>query len=91
VAAAEQRPQQHELRLAGVLVLVQQDHVVAAPLDQADLGVAGRDPGRQRHLVTVVEHLAGLLLGRVPGRQRQELFAGALALNNFFNVGRHFA
>ena len=42
VPAAEQRPQQHQLGVAGVLVLVQQHHLVAGPLGRADLRVRGR-------------------------------------------------
>ena len=80
MAAAEQRTQQHELRVAGVLVLIEQDDVVAAPFGQADLRMTGGDPGGQRHLVAVVEHLAGGLRRRVPGDQGQQLLAGTLAL-----------
>ncbi len=49
--AAEQRPQQHHLGVAGVLELVQEDDLVAGALDRAYLAVPGRDPGGQRHLV----------------------------------------
>ena len=78
VPAAEQRAQQHQLGVAGVLVLVEQDHLVAGPLGRADLGVPAGDPGRQRHLIAVVQHLAGGLGGRVPADQRQKLLPGAL-------------
>ncbi len=71
--AAEQGSQQHQLRVAGVLVLIEQDHLVAGPLGRADLRVPGRDPGRQGHLISVVEHLAGRLGRRVPLDQRQQL------------------
>ena len=40
VAAAEQRLQQHQLGVAGVLVLVEQHDLVAGPLGRADLGMA---------------------------------------------------
>ena len=76
--AAEQRLQQHQLGVAGVLVLVEQDHLVAGALGRADLGVPAGDPGRERHLVPVVEHLARRLGRRVPADQRQKLLPGAL-------------
>jgi hypothetical protein len=91
MAAAEQRPQQDQLRVAGVLVLVQQDNLVAAPLGQAHLRMAGRDPGGQRHLIAVVEHLAGGLRRSVPGRQRQQLLPGPLTLLHLPHVGRQLA
>ena len=78
VPAAEQRPQQHQLGVAGVLVLVEQHDLVAGALGRADLGVPAGDPGRQRHLVPVVEHLAGGLGRRVAADQRQKLLPGAL-------------
>ena len=78
VPAAEQRPQQHQLGVAGVLVLVEQDHLVAGALGRADLGVPAGDPGRQRHLIPVVQHLARGLGRRVPADQRQKLLPGAL-------------
>ena len=57
MAAAEQRPEQDQLGVAGVLVLVEQHDLVAAPLGGADLGVAGGDPGGDGHLVAVVDDL----------------------------------
>jgi len=81
VPAAEQRPQQHQLGVAGVLVLVEQDHLVAGALGRPDLRVPARDPGRQRHLIGVVEHLARRLGGRVPADQRQKLLPGPLSSN----------
>ena len=75
VAAAEQRLEQHELRVAGVLVLVEQHDAVPRALDHADLGVLGGDPRGERELVAVVEHLT-LGLGPLVGLdERQELLA----------------
>ena len=79
VTPAEQRAQQHELGVAGVLVLVEQHDLVAAPLGRADLGVPGRDPGGDGHLVAVVDDLAGGLGPVEGGHQRQQLLAGPLA------------
>ena len=79
--AAEQRLQQHELGVAGVLVLIEQDHLVAGALGRPDLRVPAGDPGRQRHLIGVVEHLARRLGGRVPADQRQQLLPGPLGSN----------
>ena len=79
--AAEQRLQQHELGVAGVLVLVEQDHLVAGALGRPDLRVPGSDPGGERHLVGVVEHLARRLGCRVPADQRQKLLPGPLGSN----------
>ena len=78
VAVSEQRPQQHELGVAGVLVLVEQHHLVAAAFDQADLGVALRDAGGQRDLVVVVHHLAVRLELGEPLQQREQLLAVVL-------------
>jgi hypothetical protein len=44
VAVAEQRRQQHLLRGAGVLVLVEQHHAAGRPLELATSGQAGRAP-----------------------------------------------
>ena len=87
VPAAEQRPQQHQLGVAGVLVLVEQDHLVAGALGRPDLRVPAGDPGRQRHLVAVVQHLARGLGRRVPADQRQKLLPGALG-GNYLPNGR---
>jgi len=40
MAAAEQGLQQHQLGVAGVLVLVEKHELVAAALDRTDLGMA---------------------------------------------------
>ena len=80
VTAAEQGPQQDQLGMAGVLVLVQQHHLVPAALGRAHLGMRGRDPGRERHLVTIVDDLARGLGPRVTGHHRQQLLAGPLAV-----------
>ena len=48
VSAAEQGAQQHELCVAGVLVLIEQHHLVAGPLGGAHLRVALRDPRGDR-------------------------------------------
>ncbi len=69
--AAEQRPQQHQLGMAGVLVLIEEHHLIAGPLGGADLRVRGGDPGGQRHLVTVVNDFPGGLGRCVGGHQRQ--------------------
>ena len=82
VAAAEQRPQQDQLGVAGVLVLVEQHHLVAGPLGRADLRVPAGDPRRERHLVPVVEHLARRLGRGVPADQRQQLLPGPLRLDD---------
>ncbi len=76
--AAEQRAQQHQLRVAGVLVLIEQDHLVTGPLGHPHLGVLAGDPGRQGHLIGVVKDLAGRLGRRVALDQRQQLLPGLL-------------
>ena len=89
VPAAEQRPQQHQLGVAGVLVLVEQDDLVAGALGRSDLRVPAGDPGRQCHLVPVVEYLARRLGRRVPADQRQELLPGALGADYLPNGRRY--
>ncbi len=83
--AAEQRPQQHQLGVAGVLVLIEQDHLVAGALARADLRVPGGDPRRQGHLVGVVEYLAGRLGRRVPLHHRQQLLPRPLRVDDLPN------
>ncbi len=71
MTAAEQRCQQHQLRLGGVLVLVEQHHLVAGPLGGPHFPVPGGDPRSERHLVAIVDDLPGSLGRRVGGGQRQ--------------------
>ena len=87
VPAAEQRSHQLQLRMAGVLELVEQDDLVAGSLDLADLGVSQGDPGGDRHLVAVVDYLA---LGFGPGvgpDQRQQLGSDPLSLEHVLGRG----
>ena len=56
--AAEQRRQQHPLRVPGVLVLVEQDEPEALPLRDAHFGVLLGESRSQRHLRTEIEHAA---------------------------------
>ncbi len=53
----------------------------ALALDLADLVVPGGDAGGQRHLVAVVDHLAGLLEPLVRLHERQQLLAHGLDLH----------
>ena len=78
MAAAEQCLQQHQLGVAGASGIIQQDHLVAGALGRPDLRVPAGDPGRERHLVRVVEHLARRLGRRIPVDQRQKLLPGPL-------------
>ncbi|GAA3422579.1 hypothetical protein GCM10018952_75240 [Streptosporangium vulgare] len=78
VTSAEQGAQQDELGVAGVLVLVQEDHGEPPALDLADVGVLGRDPGGERHLVAVVDDLPAPLEPVVRLDQRQQLLPGPL-------------
>ena len=89
VPAAEQRAQQHELRVAGVLVLIEQDHLVAGPLGRPYLRVLAGDPGRQGHLIGVVKDLAARLGRRVPLDQRQQLLPGPLRCDYLPNGRRY--
>ena len=82
VPTAEQRTQQDELGVAGVLELIQQHHLVPGALDRAHLAVPGRDPRGQRHLVAVVDDLPGPLGCGITGHQRQQLLPGALAVQD---------
>ncbi len=91
MAAAEQRPQQDELGVAGVLVLVEQHDLVAAAFGRADLGMAGRDPGGDRHLVAVVDDLTLGLGPRVPGHHGQQLLPGPLAVQDLAHQGGQLA
>ena len=74
----EESTQQNELGVAGVLVLVEEDHTEAAALDQSDLGVVLRDLRGQGHLVTEVHHLTGVFGVGVALHERQQLFAAHL-------------
>ena len=87
--AAEQRLQQHQLGVAGVLVLVEKHYLEPGALDRTDLGMAAGDPCRQGDLVTVVDHFAGSLGARVGGHHREQLFPGALAPDDPADLGRH--
>ncbi len=89
MATAEQRPQQDQLGVAGVLELVQQHHLVPGALHRAHFGVPGGDPRGQRHLVAVVHYLARRLRRDVPGHHGQQLLPGALAVKDLPDLGRH--
>ena len=91
VAAAEQRLQQHQLGVAGVLVLIEEHDLVAGTLDRAHLGMAGSDPRRQRDLVAIVDHFPHGLGLCVGGHHRQQLLPGALAGGDPADPGRHLA
>jgi hypothetical protein len=67
--------------VAGVLVLIEQHHVVAGPLGRAHLRVLAGDPRRQRDLIAVIEDLAGRLGRRVPLDQREQLLARPLGFH----------
>ena len=87
VAAAEQRPQQDQLGLARVLVLIQQHGLVAAALADAHLGVPLRYPGGERHLVAVVQHLPQPLGLGIPLDHGQQLLPGPLAGQDLLDRG----
>ncbi len=78
VPLTEQGAQQHQLGVAGVLVLVQEHDLEPAAFDEPDLGVVLCDAGGQRHLVTEVHDLARAFGLFVTFDQRQELFAPLL-------------
>ena len=65
--------QQHELGMAGVLVLVEQDDARPGPLRRADLRHLLGDPGRERHLVAEVQRSGVALALGVAPQQRHEL------------------
>ena len=65
VPAAEQRAQQHQLGMAGVLVFIEEHHLIAGPFGRSDLGMPVRDTRGQHHLVTVVDYLTDLLRRRI--------------------------
>ena len=71
--------------MAGVLVLIQQHHVVTGPLGRGHLRVPAGDPRRQRDLIAVVEDLAGRLGADVPLDQREQLLTRPLGFDNFPN------
>ena len=73
VAGAEQRAQQHELRVAGVLVLVEQHDAVLRPLPRAHVRHLARDPRGQRHLVAEVDRAQVALAPRVRRDDRHQL------------------
>ena len=79
----------HKLRVRGVLVLIQQDHLVAGSLGLPDLSMPAADPGRKRHLVAVVDHLPGRLGRRVGSDQREQLVPGPLGLKHVGDGLRH--
>jgi hypothetical protein len=72
VSAAEQRVQQHDLGVAGVLVLVQQHDLETVALDHADLGVIACHQSGPRHLVAEVHRLDVQLALLVQPDERQE-------------------
>jgi hypothetical protein len=69
--AVEQRPQQHHLRVAGVLVLVEQHHPEPVAFDRADRRVVAGHDGRPRELVAEVHRLQIPLAPFVGPHQRQ--------------------
>ncbi|GAA3459631.1 hypothetical protein GCM10018963_16440 [Saccharothrix longispora] len=73
LAPPEQRPQQHALGVAGVLVLVEQHGAVALALAPRHLGVLGGQPRGQRHLVGEVHGRLAPLARLVRLQQRQEV------------------
>ena len=73
VAGAVERAQQHELRVAGVLVLVEQDDAVLRPLPRAHVRHLARDPRGQRHLVAEVDRAELALAPRVRRHDRHQL------------------
>ena len=77
--ACEQRPEQHELGVAGVLVFVEQHHLVPGPLGDADLGMPLGDPRGEGHLIAVVHDLPRRLGRLIRGDQREHLLAHPLA------------
>ena len=79
--AAEEGAQQNQLRMAGVLVLIQQHHLVPAALGGAHLAMARRDPRRELNLVAMVEHLARLLGLDITGDKRKQLLTSSLCLD----------
>src|SRR5690606_24472569 len=78
VSATEQRAQQNQLGVTGVLVLVEQDHPVALALGGADLREARGQPGGQLGLIGEVECLVPPLEGSELLDQRHELSARVL-------------
>ncbi len=89
VPVAEQGAQQHELRVAGVLVLVEQHHLVATALGGAHLRVPVGDPRGQCHLIPVVEYLASALRLGVAVHKRQQLFPGPLCVDGTAHPREH--
>ena len=77
--------------MAGVLVLIEEHHLIAGPFGRADLGMAVRDPGGQHHLIPVVDYLAGLLRRRVGRHDRQQLLPRALAGQGLPHRGGHLS
>ena len=73
--------------MAGVLVLIEQYHLVPGPLGGAHLGVAHGDLRREPDLVPVVEHLAGPLGRGVAVDERQQLLPGPLGFNYLAHPG----
>ena len=71
--AAEQRAQEHQLRVAGVLVFVEQHRAEGAALAGRDLGELLGEVGRQRHLVGEVETFASPLRVAIRRNDRQQL------------------
>ena len=69
----EQCTQEHQLRVAGVLVFVKQHRPVGRPLGHRDLGELLGEVGRQCHLIGEVETLAPALCFVVRSDDRQQL------------------
>ncbi len=90
MAATEQRPQQDQLGVAGVLVLIEQHHLITAAFGRADLGMAGRDPRGDGHLVAVVDDLTLGLGPCVPGHHGQQLLPGPLAVQDLAHRAGQF-
>ena len=84
----EQGPQQHQLGLAGVLELVQQDHPVALPFLPGHLRHVPRQACRQGYLVGEVEAAALPLELGVRRHQRRELPAGGHDLEQLAHLLR---
>jgi hypothetical protein len=82
---AEQRLQQHHLRLRRVLILIEQHHPEAVPFGRGDLRVVVRHGGRAAQLVTEVHRLQCRLALRVRAHQRQQCEPAALAVEHILD------
>ena len=82
MATGEERSEQHELSVGGVLILIEQYHLIAGALAEAHNRMAGGDPRCQRHLVSVVNDFARRLGRCISSNERQQLLAGPLVLKH---------